>query len=121
MADHEFGENPHDWLRLHMEIPQYFVAPPGSYEADDFIVNARTEECHGACFPEGSCRDVLMREPRIGSREEFYCGLEVGRDHCGSHVCPASSRCFETVKRGVRGSVLLSELRHAPSQGLLWT
>ena len=25
MADYEFGEISHDWLSLHMEIPQHFV------------------------------------------------------------------------------------------------
>ena len=119
MADHELEEIPHDWLSLHMEIPQHFVAPPVSNEADDVIVGAGKEECHGACYPKGSCRDVLMHEPQMGSCKEFYFGLEVGRDHCGGHVFPASSRCFETGKRGVYGSVLLSEVRHAPSQGLL--
>ena len=44
MADHEFGEIYHDWLSLHMEIPQNFVAPLVSNEADDVIVNAGTEE-----------------------------------------------------------------------------
>ena len=102
-----------------MDIPQNFVTPPASNEADYVIVESGTEECHGACCPKESCRDVLMREPQMGSREEFDCGVEVGRDHCGGHVCPASSRCFETGERGVRGSVLLSEVRHAPSQGLL--
>ena len=92
MADNEFGEISHDWIILHMEIPQHFSAPPASNEADDVIVDAGTEECHGACPPKGSCRDVLMREPQVGYREEFYCGLEVGRDHCGGHVCPVSSR-----------------------------
>ena len=92
MADHEFGEISHDWLSLHMEIPQHFVTPPASNEADYVIVDAGTEECHGACCPKGSCRDVMMRELQIGSREEFYCGLEVGRDHRGGHVCTVSSR-----------------------------
>ena len=92
MADHEFRENVHDWLSLYMEVPQHFVAPPASNEADDVIVGAGTEECHGAYCPKGSCRDVLMREPQMGSREEFYCGLGVGRDHCGGHFCPVSSR-----------------------------
>ena len=103
-----------------MEIPQHFVAPPAFNEADDVIVYAGTEECHVASCLKGSCRDVLMREPHIGSCEEFYCGLEVGRDHCGGHVCPTSSRFFEAGERGVRGSALLSEVRHAPLQGLLW-
>ena len=120
MADHEFGEISRDLISLHMEIPQYFVTSPASNEAGYAIIDAGTEECHGACCPKGSCRDVLMCEPQMGSREEFDCGLEVGRDHCGGHVRPMSSMCFETGKRGVRGSVLLSEMRHAPSQGLLW-
>ena len=92
MADHEFGEISHDWLSLHMEIPQHFVAPTASNEADDVIVISGTEECHGACCPKGSYRDVLMRQPHIGSREEFYYGVEVGRGHCGGHVCPVYSR-----------------------------
>ena len=97
------------------EIPQNFVTPPVYKEADYFIVDAGTEKCHGACCLKGSCRDVLMHEPQMGYREEFDCGLEVGHDHCGGHVCSASSRCFETGERGVCGSVLLSEVRHAPS------
>ena len=43
MADHEFGEISHDWLRFHMEIPQHLVAPPASNEADDVIFVAGTE------------------------------------------------------------------------------
>ena len=62
MADHEFGEISHDWLSLHMEIPQHFVAPPASNESDDVIVDTITEECHGACCPKGSYIDVLIRE-----------------------------------------------------------
>ena len=120
MADHEFGEIPHDWLRLHMDIPQHFVTPPASNEAYYFTFDTGTEDCHGACCPKGSCRDILMREPQMGSCEEFDCGLEVGRDHCGGHVRPTPSRCFEMGRMGVCGSVLLSEVRHAPSQGLLW-
>ena len=92
MADYEFGEISNDWISLHMEIPHHFVAPPASNEADDVIVGAGTEECHGAYCPKGSCRDVLMREPQMGSHEEFYCGLEVGRDHHGGQVCPVSYR-----------------------------
>ena len=83
MADHEFGEIPHYWLSLHIEIPQHFVTPPASNEADYVIFDAGTEECHGACYPNGSCRDVFMCELQMGYREEFYGGLEVGRDHCG--------------------------------------
>ena len=49
MADHEFGEISHDWLSLHVEIPQHLVAPPAFNENDDVIVYAVTEECHGAC------------------------------------------------------------------------
>ena len=45
MADHEFGVVPHDCLRLHVEIPQHFVTPPASNEADDVSVHARTEQC----------------------------------------------------------------------------
>ena len=41
MADHEFGEISHDWLSLHVEIPQPSVAPPASNEADDFIVDSK--------------------------------------------------------------------------------
>ena len=92
MADHECGEISHDWLSLHVEIPQHFVAPPASNEADDVIVEDGTEECHGASCPKGYCRDAMMREPQMGSREEFYCGLEVGRDFSGGHVHPVSSR-----------------------------
>ena len=92
MANHEFGEIPRDWLSLHMEIPQHFVAPPASNDADDVIFDAGTEEFHGAYCPKGSCRDVLMREPHMGSRKDFYCVLELGRDPCWGHVCPASSR-----------------------------
>ena len=40
MADHEFGEVPHDWRSLHMDIPQHFVTPPASNEADYVIVDA---------------------------------------------------------------------------------
>ena len=120
MADHEFGEIPRDWLSLHVKIPQHLVTPPASNEADYVIVNARTEECHGAFCPKGPCRDVFIREPQMGSCEEFYRGLEVGRDHYGGNVCPTSSRHFETGERGVRGSVLLSEVRHVTPQGLLW-
>ena len=119
MADHEFREISHDWISLHMEVLQNFVAPPASNEADDAIVDAGTKECHGACCPKGSCRDIMMREPQMGYHEEFYCGLEVGRDFSGDHVYPVSSRCFETGERCVGGSVLLSEMHHAPSQGLL--
>ena len=79
-----------------METLQHFVAPPAFNEADDVIFNAGTEDLHGACCPKGSCRDVLMREPQMGSREDFDCGLEVGHDHCGGHVCPESSSSFET-------------------------
>ena len=92
MADHEFREISHDCLSLHVEVPQYFVAPPASNEADYVIVNDGTEECHGACCTKGYCRDAMMREPQMGSREEFYCGLEVGRDFRGGHVYPVSSR-----------------------------
>ena len=120
MAYHEFGQIPHDWISSHMEIPQHFIAPLASNKADYVIVDAGTEECHGAFCPKGSCRDVLMHEPHMGSCKQFDCRLEVGRDHCGGHICSASSRCFETGKRGVCGSVLLSEVRHARSQGLLW-
>ena len=92
MADHEFGEVPRDWISLHVDILQHLFNPPASNEADYVIVDAGTEECHGACCPKGSCRDVMMREPQMGSREEFYCGLEVGRDHFGGHVRPLSYR-----------------------------
>ena len=86
MDDHEFGVFPHDWFRLHVEIPQHIVTPTASNEADDVIVDSGTEECHGACCPEGSCRDVMMRESQMGSREEFYGGLEVGRNFRWGHV-----------------------------------
>ena len=90
MAYHEFEEISHNWLSLHMEILHHFVDPLASNEADDVIVNTVTDECHGACCSRGSCRDVLMREPQMGSREEFYGGLKVGRDHFGGHIfqCP---------------------------------
>ena len=32
----------------------------------------------------------MMCEPQMGSREEFYCGLDVGRDFSGGHVYPVS-------------------------------
>ena len=102
-----------------MEIPQNFIPPLASNEADYVFVDAGTEECHGACCPKGSCRDVLMREPQMGSREEFDCGLEGGRDHCWGHVRPTSSRCFEMGKSGVRGSVLLLEMCHTLLQCVL--
>ena len=120
MADHEFGEFPHDWFSLHVEIPQHLLTTPASYEADDIIVHAITYECHGAYCLKGPHRDVFIREPQMGSCKEFDSGLEVGRDHCGGNFCPTSSGRFETSKRGVCGSVLLSEVRHATPQGLLW-
>ena len=120
MADQEFGEIPHDWLSLHVEISQNFVTPPASNEADYVILDTRTEEFHGACCPKGPCRDVFIREPQMGSREEFDRGLEVGRDHCGGYVCTSSSRRFETGERGVRRRFMLLEVRHATPQGLLW-
>ena len=83
MADQEFGEVYHDWFSLHMEIPQNFVAPPASNEDDAVIFDAVTEEFHGACCPKGSCREIMMRESKMGSHEEFYCGLEVGHNFSG--------------------------------------
>ena len=44
MTDHGFGEIPHDWLSLHMEISHHFVTSPESNEADYVIVDAGTEE-----------------------------------------------------------------------------
>ena len=116
MADHEFGVVRHDCFSLHVEIPQYFVTPSAFNEADDLIAHTRTEECHGACCPK------LLRidEAQMGSRKEFDCGLEMGRDHSGGHVCPTSPRCLKKCKRGVRGGALLSEVRYSPPQGLLW-
>ena len=92
MADHEFREISHDWLSLLVEVPHHFVAPPASNEADDVIFDAGTEECHGACCLKKSCREVMMREPQMGSCKEFYCGLEVGRGFSGVHLYPVSSR-----------------------------
>ena len=119
MAYHEFGEISHDWISCHVEILHHFVAPPASNEADDVIFNARTEECNGTCCPKRYCRYVMMREPQMGSCEEFYCGLEVGHDFIGGHVHPVSSRGFETGESFVGRSVLLFEMHNAPSQGLL--
>ena len=119
MADHEFGEVPHDGFRLHVELTHHFVSPPVSNEADDVVVYTWTEEGHGAFCPKGSCRDVMMRESQMGSRKEFYGGLEVGHDFSGGHVYPAASRWFKTGKRCVSGGVLLSEMYHAPAQGVL--
>ena len=120
MADHEFGEVPHYWFSLHVKISQKFVTPPASYEADDIIFHAITEECHGACFLKGPRRNVFIREPQMGSREEFDRGLEVGRDHSGGHICPTSPRHLEMGEWGVCGGFLLLEVRHSTPQGLLW-
>ena len=73
-----------------------------------------------AAAPKGPFRDVFIREALMGSREEFDRGFEMGRDHCGGHVCPTSPRRFETGERGVIRSALLSEVRYATPQGLLW-
>ena len=91
MADLEFREIFHDWLSLYMEVPQHFVAPPASNEADDVIFNSGIEGCHSSYCPKVSFRDVMMRESHMGSHEEFYCGLEVGLDFSGGHVYPVSS------------------------------
>ena len=78
MSDHEFGVVPHDWLRLHMEIPQNFVTPPTSNYTDDISIHSGTEECHGAGRPKGLRRDIFVCETHMGPREEFDRGLEVG-------------------------------------------
>ena len=106
MDDHEFGEIPHDWLSLHMEIPQQFVTPPEFNEADYVIVNSGTEKLHGACCPKGTCRDVFIRETQMGSREEFDRGLEVVRDHSGDHFFPTSPMNLTTVNRGFHGGAI---------------
>ena len=62
MAYYEFGIVPHDLLSLHMEIPQHFVTPPVSNEADNISIHAVTEELHGAYLPKGPCRDIFIRE-----------------------------------------------------------
>ena len=107
MADHEFGTVPRDWLSLHMEIPQNFVNPPESNEADDISIHTGTEECHGACRLKGPRREIFIRESQMGYREEFDYGLEVGCDHSGGHVRPTSHRRLKTGKRGVRGGAML--------------
>ena len=91
MADHGFGEIPHDGFSLHVEVPHHFVAPPAPNEAYDVVVYAQTEEGHGACCLKGSCIDVMMRESQMGSREEFYGGLEVGRDFSWGNLYPVAS------------------------------
>ena len=101
MADHEFGIVPHDWLSLHMGIPQHFVTPLASNEADDISIHAGTEECHVAFRPKGPRRDIFIHEAHMGSREEFDRGLEVGHDHSGGHVSTTPPRRLETGKRGV--------------------
>ena len=61
MADHEFGIFPHDWHNLYMEIPQHFVNPPASNEANAIIIHAGSEECHGACRLKGPGIDIFIR------------------------------------------------------------
>ena len=71
MADHEFGLVPHDWISFHVKIPQHFVTPPASNEADDVSFHAGTEECHGTWCPKGQGRDIFIREAQMGSQEDF--------------------------------------------------
>ena len=40
VANHEFGEVPHDGFSLHVEVPHHFVAPPVTNELYDVVVYA---------------------------------------------------------------------------------
>ena len=120
MVHHDFGVFTHDWLSLHMEIPQHFVTPPTPNETDDISIHVVTEECHGAWRPKGLRRDIFVCESQMGSREEFDRGLEVGRDHSGAHVLPTAYRHHKTGNMGVQGGALLSEVSYSPPQCLLW-
>ena len=120
MTDHEFGLVPHYWLTLHVEIPQHFVTPQASNDADDVSFHTGTEECHSACCTEGPRIDIFIREAQMSSRQEFYHSLEVGRNHSGGHVCPTFPRRLETGEKGVCGGAMLMEVRYSPPQCLLW-
>ena len=108
MANPEFVVVPHDWLSLHMEIPQHFVTPPMFNETDDISIHVGTEECHGACRPKGPHKDIFVCETQMGPCLEFDRGLAVGRDHGGDNVLPTARMRLKTGERGVSGGAMLS-------------
>ena len=103
MVQHFFCQVLHGWNGLEVEVPEHFIGPPPSEEADDVRVHVGTEEGRG---PTGACAagrelsgvDVEQRAEGVSSRAKGP------REGSGSDVGWDVWLAIESIKGGVKGS-----------------
>ena len=66
MREHEPWEISHEWLWLHMEVPEHLITEPLSNQIDDVAVYYWSEDFHGTSGAEGVGITSLALNPRFG-------------------------------------------------------
>ena len=117
MSEHEFGEIPHDWFQLDVQVVQHLISETALNWIDDVTIDFSTQEFHGTCGAQGSRGDILGFKYQVLTIE-LDGGLEGLGYHCDSYVFPPPCWHHDTVQRVGRWCVVLFQLEDAPKQCL---